>query len=674
MPDAQAILAPLKIPDYVKADAWDAYHQAANTDDLAARLKKLPLTDSVRADLWDAKQAQAPAPAVAAPAATAPQRSLGVTLLRAPDELLQGAGAGVVSTGLGAYNLARKIPVVGDALPAPSPDLVKAAQAPDSIAGGLGKFLEQGAEFAVPAGMAGKAVKGAGLAARALAQAGVGAGVSAVQSGGDPVSTVLGGALGGGAEVAGAAIGGVKGYLNQKFPSLANFSESFGGATPTQKARISKALPTLQKDGIVPPDSVHEMQDVVKGKLADLSEAYQNLDPAIKSREVDPSVVVDKLRQAQQQYMRRGVITDETAHAAIDKQIQVVKDIAKSDPWFGRSVVSEQSGAPSVVYKGMPVNDWRTGQPITTLKSTNGPWAGVFSSDPAVAARFADAVTNFTKPPTISQIMHAHLNIEKPFVIDAEGAPASSFQFDRPYDKFTPDTNHPEIKAAIQNPDYDGVIIRNTSDEGDVFVPKSASQIRPVETAPNKARLTLDDLIHLKQNANGRTTWNSPDTEKSLWKNIGDAYRTTADALAPETTPLNQDYQKYRDLEQIVDQNIERGKGTTPSGLDLLLKRAALHGTGAAAGGSLGGAIAGPPGMAVGALIGGIVGPKLGQAAAQALQNAVDAGAFQALAPARRQALLVAAKMGDNAGVLKLLGKATTQELVAGGAPNPGTP
>ena len=62
MPDPQAILAPLQIPDSVKADAWDAYHQASSVDDLAARLKKLPLPNSVRGDLWDAKSAESPQP------------------------------------------------------------------------------------------------------------------------------------------------------------------------------------------------------------------------------------------------------------------------------------------------------------------------------------------------------------------------------------------------------------------------------------------------------------------------------------------------------------------------------------------------------------------------------------------------------------------------------------
>jgi hypothetical protein len=56
MPDAYSILAPLKIPESVKADAWDAANGATSADELTSKLKKLPLTDQVRADLWDSAQ------------------------------------------------------------------------------------------------------------------------------------------------------------------------------------------------------------------------------------------------------------------------------------------------------------------------------------------------------------------------------------------------------------------------------------------------------------------------------------------------------------------------------------------------------------------------------------------------------------------------------------------
>jgi hypothetical protein len=442
----------------------------------------------------------------------------GNALIDAPLGLVQGAAKGAMSTiQKGGEAVEKLVPGVKAADEAydrltgtkpPSPALVQHATEAEGIGQGTGKFLEQAAEFAVPAADAAKAVKGAGLLARTAAQAGVGAGVSAVQSGGDPAATAIGAGLGGAGEVAGAVASGAKKLLAAKAPTLANFAESFGGATPTQKARITAALPTLERDGIVPADSIHEMQDAVKGKLGDLSKAYDALDPAVKAREAVPDAVVTQLRKAQQQYTRRGVVTNDTAYNAIEDQIQKVQDIAKA----------------------------------------------------------------------------------------------------------------------------------------------------------NNGKLNVDDIVHLKQNANGRTNFQSPDAEKNIWRGIGDAYRKAADTLAPETKPLNQDYQKYKDLEQIADQNVARGKGTTPSVTDQIVTRVAQHGTGAAAGATLGHAVAGAPGGVVGGILGGIVGPKLGKMTLTAIQNAEDSGAFAALSPARQAFVKAAAKAGDNSAILKILGQAATNE------------
>lgn len=49
------ILARTPIPQSARADAWDAFHDAENEDDLAQRLEKLSLPQRVKADLWDLK-------------------------------------------------------------------------------------------------------------------------------------------------------------------------------------------------------------------------------------------------------------------------------------------------------------------------------------------------------------------------------------------------------------------------------------------------------------------------------------------------------------------------------------------------------------------------------------------------------------------------------------------
>lgn len=49
------ILSKSPLGNTVRADAWDAFHDASDENDLTERLKKLSLPDNVKADLWDLK-------------------------------------------------------------------------------------------------------------------------------------------------------------------------------------------------------------------------------------------------------------------------------------------------------------------------------------------------------------------------------------------------------------------------------------------------------------------------------------------------------------------------------------------------------------------------------------------------------------------------------------------
>lgn len=420
----------------------------------------------------------------------------GNALVDAPLGLAQGAIKGIDSTatavGSGLRRLAGLPPV-----PVPKEEL----EAQNNWQG-VGKFAEQAAEFAVPGSMVGKAAKGASLGLRAVAQGATAGAVGAAQSGGDPLATGVSAVLGGAGELAGPALSKAKQLLGNKAPTLQNFAESFGNATPTQKARISSALDTLKKDGIKPGADVHEMQDAIKSKLGDLGQAYQNLDPAIKARQMPVQDIVQKLQDAQQAYLKRGVVTDKSGYHAIQDQIDTIQQIAQA----------------------------------------NG--------------------------------------------------------------------------GAVQ----------------------------------------LDDLLHMKQLANGRTNFQSADAEKSLWSKVGNAYRSVADTLAPETTPLNKDYQKYKDLEQVIDQNISRGKGTTKSGLDALGEHVSARHVGAGVGAMVGGA--------PGAVVGSMLGPKVAKTAQQMLQNAIDNGAFQSLSRGSQALASAAARMGDTKTLLRVLSKGAAQETV----------
>src|SRR5258708_38626610 len=44
----------------VQADAWDAFHQSKNEDELTQRLQNINIPQNVKANLWDAKRLAAP--------------------------------------------------------------------------------------------------------------------------------------------------------------------------------------------------------------------------------------------------------------------------------------------------------------------------------------------------------------------------------------------------------------------------------------------------------------------------------------------------------------------------------------------------------------------------------------------------------------------------------------
>jgi hypothetical protein len=132
-------------------------------------------------------------------------RGIGSTLLHAPLEALEGAGSGLVHTGLGAYDLARKIPGASKILPEVNPTLRQAGESPPTMAGKIGRFGEQAAEYMIPAGEVASATKALPLAGRALAQGATSGAVNAAQ-GGSPASIGTSAALGAAVPVAGAAL------------------------------------------------------------------------------------------------------------------------------------------------------------------------------------------------------------------------------------------------------------------------------------------------------------------------------------------------------------------------------------------------------------------------------------------------------------------------------------
>jgi hypothetical protein len=103
-------------------------------------------------------------------------------------DVIRGAGSGLIHTGIGAYELARKIPGVGAVLPETSEFWKGAADAPESVGGTIGRFGEQAAEMMVPMSKVSTAAQALPAAGRIAAESAAAGGIAGVQSGGDPTA------------------------------------------------------------------------------------------------------------------------------------------------------------------------------------------------------------------------------------------------------------------------------------------------------------------------------------------------------------------------------------------------------------------------------------------------------------------------------------------------------
>ena len=94
------------------------------------------------------------------------------------------------------------------------------------------------------------------------------------------------------------------------------------------------------------------------------------------------------------------------------------------------------------------------------LRAIKSNYAGFFSNSPDVASRFATNMNGSVYP--------VKLKFENPKVIDAQGRYAADFQFGPGAGRLLLDKDSP----------HDGVILKNTKDEGDVYIPRHPSQVR----------------------------------------------------------------------------------------------------------------------------------------------------------------------------------------------------
>lgn len=205
--------------------------------------------------------------------------------------------------------------------------------------------------------------------------------------------------------------------------------------------------------------------------------------PEIMAAEIDTAV--SQLSEGKRVDVE-NVMASERAQATklpIREQAALAESVVKytETPEFkarfeGSKVVDEQ-GAPMVVYKGMHPYDW-TKETATDMgpliekigRTTEFPAFNKGEEGVKIAGFFGDKVTadRFTKGSINSAIYPVYLNFKKPHVIDAAGKFAADIQFGESGLPF---------REAIRSGQYDGVIIKNTKDEGDVYVALNSDSI-----------------------------------------------------------------------------------------------------------------------------------------------------------------------------------------------------
>lgn len=241
-------------------------------------------------------------------------------------DALAGAGGSVAQHAVNIYDLLRKIPGADKVLP-DSATLHQAISdaTPDNTPAHIGKFLENVAEFAIPAGKAAKLAEGTSLGVRMAAQAVPAATVRAVQ-GGNSGEVADAAALG----AAGPVVGEVVGFLTPKltamvqragpavrdaaadivgikYPKLANTMRAIGkvarGASESGGAPVVASSPAQELSAAQSPQGLEVPISKAPGKTAlrtpeQRSAAQALADEMIKHGSATPEMLADPANTA----------------------------------------------------------------------------------------------------------------------------------------------------------------------------------------------------------------------------------------------------------------------------------------------------------------------------------------------------------------------------------------
>jgi hypothetical protein len=149
-----------------------------------------------------------------------------------------------------------------------------------------------------------------------------------------------------------------------------------------------------------------------------------------------------------------------------------------------RMARAEKQGYTIDAYKGDAVD-----RPY--FDNPDRPYAGFFSSDPNVSNRFAEGYAGSYQGAdgaTDGILYPTKIRMQNPYIIDAQGQKAGMLQFGR-------SDLAREYEAAINSKKHDGVILRNTADEGEVYIPRTPQQVRSRFAAFDPKQKKNPDLL-----------------------------------------------------------------------------------------------------------------------------------------------------------------------------------
>lgn len=293
-----------------------------------------------------------------------------------------GIGAGAISTGVGAYNLARKIPGADSVLTKPNEYVEGLTRPPDSDAGHAGKMTEQVGEFMIPGGAISKGAKAiegatAGMRAapvvntlgRAALEGASAAGVTGVQTGGDAEQVKKAALIGGGLGAAGAA---VKEFAPPLLEASAEkgMNQALGATRETMKVASAKAVPKLIQRRVW-AFTRKGLLNKVAGEAGDagteLENAYNALPPNAKLK-ISP--ILDDIEKAKQEFVVKGTgeignpeahqhLTEMQAKLVQSLQPDLVGDVSVESARSLRQILDKQV-ARAGGYFGKSLNDAST--------------------------------------------------------------------------------------------------------------------------------------------------------------------------------------------------------------------------------------------------------------------------------------------------------------------------